>query len=156
MLELLEIKSSVLIGAFESVRNYSLAIGLAAIAGGILLFINHRRHLGEVLSGKPAERILAFEQRKYRRRSIVSVMITSVGCMLSALFWVTDERVFSVFILMIMGLLVGIMGVAFIDLFSVGLHQIATPDEKARKELVEEYLRQREKLADQENEDASS
>jgi len=66
---------------------------------------------------------------------------------MAALFWVTEERVFSVFILMILGLLVAILGVALIDLFSVGLQQIATPDPKAERAMVEEYLRQREKLA---------
>ena len=153
MFEISEIQTALLVAAFEGVRNYSLAIGLGAVAGGILLFVNHRRQLEHVLAEKPADRIVAFEQRKYRRRTIVSAMITSVGCMLAALFWVTDERVFSVFILMIMGLLIGILGVALIDLFSVGLHQIATPDEKAQKALVEEYLRQREKLAEQKKED---
>ena len=74
-------------------------------------------------------------------------MITSVGCIMSALFWVSDGRVFSIFILMTLGLLVAILGVAFIDMFSVGLHQIASPDQKAEQAMVEEYLRQREKLA---------
>ena len=100
---------SLLAGASESARVYSLVLGLGGLAGGVLLFLNHKRHLSEVIAEKPAERIIAFEQRKYRRRSIVSAMIASAGCMLAALFWVTDERVFVVFIMMILGLLVLVM-----------------------------------------------
>jgi len=137
----------VLIGAFESIRGSALALGVGGIAGGIILFLNHRRRWEEVASSDAAQRIVKFEQRKFRRRSINSGMITSAGLMMAALFWVTEERVFSVFILMILGLLVAILGVALIDLFSVGLQQIATPDPKAEKAMVEEYLRQREKLA---------
>ena len=95
---------------------------------------------------------MKFELRKFRRRSIVSAMITSVGCIMSSLFWVSDERVFCVFILMTLGLLAAILGVAIIDMFSVGLQQIATPDQKAEKAMVDEYLRQREKLAQRDEE----
>ena len=70
-------------------------------------------------------------------------MITSVGCMLAALFWVTEAKIFAAFILMILTLLLGILGIAIIDLFSVGLHEIARPDE-SQKEKIQEYLRQRE------------
>lgn len=148
MFELLTNQSlPVLIGAFESIRGSALALGVAGIVGGITLFLNHRRHWEEVASSDAAQRIVKFELRKFRRRSINSGMITSAGLMMAALFWVTEERVFSVFILMILGLLVAILGVALIDLFSVGLQQIATPDPKAERAMVEEYLRQREKLA---------
>ncbi len=46
---------------------------------------------------------------------------------------------------MILTLLLGIMGMALIDLFSVGLRQLGTPDKEAEKRMIEEYLRQREK-----------
>ena len=138
----------ILIGAFESIRGSALAIGIGGVVGGIILFLNHRRHWEEVAASNVAQRIFKFELRKFRRRSINSGMITSAGMMMAALFWVTEERIFSVFILMILGLLVAILGVALIDLFSVGLQQIATPDPKAEKAMIEEYLRQREKLAE--------
>jgi hypothetical protein len=133
-----------LVAAFENTRNYSLVLGIGGIAGGVLLFINHKRHLDQMLASDAAERVKAYESRKYRRRAIASAMIASVGCMLAALYWVNDARVFSVFILMILSLLVGILGVALIDLFSVGLQQIATPDDQSRKAMIEELLRQRE------------
>jgi len=131
----------------------SLVLGLGTVAGGILLLSHHKRHLKEVLAQRPEQRIIDFEERKFRRRSIVSTMIASVGLMLASLFWVEDQRVFAVFIMMILGVLIGIIGIAFFDLFSVSLHQIASPDQKAQKALIEEYLRQRE-LADQKKENA--
>lgn len=142
-----DISSGLLIAVFDNVRNYSLALGIGAFSGGILLFNNHKRHLETVLSSRPDERTAGFEIRKYRRRAIVSAMIASVGCMLAALYWVRDARVYSAFILMILTLLLGIMGMALIDLFSVGIHQIGTPDKEAEKKMITEYLRQREKAA---------
>ena len=133
-----------LIAAFENIRNYSLVLGIGGIAGGILLFINHKKRVDQMLASDAAERVKTYESRKYRRRATASAMIASVGCMMAALYWVNDARVFSVFILMILSLLVGILGVALIDLFAVGLQQIATPDEQSRKAMIEEFLRKRE------------
>ena len=145
---------TLLIGAFENVRNYTLAFGIAGLAGGVLLFINHKRRLEEVLASDASERIKAFETRKYRRRTVVSSMVASVGCMMAALYWVSDAKVFSAFILMILTLLLGILGVALFDLFSVSLHQISTPDEDSQKAMVEDYLRKREEnAAEQETKD---
>lgn len=141
--------SLTMLGAFENVKNVALAMGLGGLAGGIILFVNHKRHLATVLAKEKDKRIVAYENRKFRRRAIVSAMIASAGCMMAALYWVVDVRIFAVFILMILGLLVAILGVALIDLFSVGLHQIATPDPKAHKAMVEEYLRQRKKADEQ-------
>ncbi len=133
-----------LIAAFDNIRNYALVLGIGGIAAGILLFFHHKRHLQEMLSSSVAERVKIYESRKYRRRATASAMIASVGCMLAALYWVHDARVFSMFILMILSLLIGILGVALIDLFSVSLQQIATPDDQSRKAMIEEFLRQRE------------
>lgn len=141
-----------LLGVTESIRGYSLAIGLCGFFAGVFLFLSHRRQWEQVANSDASDRVVKFELRKFRRRSIVNAMITSVGCIMSALFWVTDGRVFSIFILMTLGLLVAILGVAIIDMFSVGLHEIATPDQKAEKAMVDEYLRQREKLAQRDEE----
>jgi predicted histidine transporter YuiF (NhaC family) len=136
-----------LIAAFENVRLYALVLGIGGLVGGVLLFINHKRQYDAVLASDADERTRAFETRKYRRRAIVSAMIASVGCMLAALYWVRDAKIYSAFILMILALLLGIMGMAIIDLFSVGLRQLGTPDKDAEKRMIEEYLRQREKAA---------
>ena len=152
--DLTGLSDSLLVGAFENIRNYTLAFGIAGLAGGVLLFVNHKRRLDGVLVSGANERIKAFETRKYRRRTVVSSMVASAGCMMAALYWVTDAKVFSAFILMILTLLLGILGVALFDLFSVGLHQISTPDEDSQKAMIEDYLRKREEnAAEQEVED---
>ena len=66
---------------------------------------------------------------------------------MAALYWVTEPKTFVVFILLILTLLLGVLVIAFIDLFSVGLHTITKTDDAARKAMVEEYLRQRKKSA---------
>ncbi len=144
------LNSTGLLSAFESVRNYALAIGVGGVAGGILLYINHKRHLDQQLAGDANERVKSFEMRKFRRRSIASAMITSAGLMMAALYWVTDVKVYSVFMLLIVSLLVGILGVALFDLFSVGIQQIATPDEESQKAKIEEYLKSRKDRSEKE------
>ena len=95
------------------------------------------------------KRILSFEIRKYRRRTAISAMVTSTGFMLAALNWVNEPRVFTVFIMMILGLLLGILVIAFFDLFLVGLQQIARPDPTSQKAMIEAFLKQREEAAAQ-------
>ncbi len=124
-------------------------LGITAIASGLFLFVNHRRHLNDVMSDPQNKRILAFEIRKYRRRTAISAMITSTGFMLAALNWVNEPRVFTVFIMMILGLLLAILVIAFFDLFLVGLQQIATPDPRSQKAMIEAFLKQREEAAAQ-------
>ncbi len=143
------IQSCELLGAFEGIKGFSLMLGIVAVASGLFLFLNHRRHLNDVMSDPQNKRILAFEIRKYRRRTAISAMITSTGFMLAALNWVNEPRVFTVFIMMILGLLLAILVIAFFDLFLVGLQQIATPDPRSQKAMIEAFLKQREEAAAQ-------
>ena len=138
-----------LLGEFEGIKGVSLMLGIIAIASGVFLFLNHRRHLTEVMSVAQNQRIISFEIRKYRRRTAISAMITSTGFMLAALNWVNEPRVFTVFIMMILGLLLGILVIAFFDFFLVGLQQIATPDPASQKAMIEAFLKQREEAAAQ-------
>ncbi len=149
------IQSFELLGAFESIKGFSLILGIAAIASGLFLFLGHRRHLNEVMSDVKNKRIVAFEIRKYRRRTAISAMITSTGFMLAALNWVNEPRVFTVFIMMILGLLLAILVIAFFDLFLVGLQQIATPDPQSQKAMIEAFLKQRKEAAEAKGEDDS-
>ena len=115
------IQSCELLGAFEGIKGFSLMLGIAAIASGLFLFVNHRRHLNDVMSDPQNKRILAFEIRKYRRRTAISAMITSTGFMLAALNWVNEPRVFTVFIMMILGLLLAILVIAFFEVSYIHL-----------------------------------
>ena len=146
MIELLPFDSFHLVAEFGNVRTYSLLLGIGAFCGGILLLLNHKRTLDEIIERRESDRVVAYETRKFRRRASASTMIACLGCMLAGLYWVTDAKVFAIFIMLILALLLGIFGLALIDLFSVGLHHIATPDQKTQRKMIEDYLREREKL----------
>ncbi len=141
------------LAAGENVRGYSLVLGLIGIAVGVILLLAHKRIHDEAMQKEDKQRNLVFEQKKFRRRLAVSAMITSVGCMLAALYWVNDPRVFSVFIVLILSTLLGILAIAIFDMFSVGLQSLTRTDDAARKALVEEYLRQRKKTAAKDQDD---
>ncbi len=132
--------------SLNNVKAYALILGIGALLGGVYLLLNHKQTLDAVLASREPDRVKTFESRKYRRRASASTMIACLGCLLAGLYWVTDQKVFAVFILMILGLLVGIFCLAVLDLFSVSLHHIANPDEKTQKKMIEDYLREREKL----------
>ena len=142
-----------LLASGSNVRDYSLALGLFGVVIGFVLILAHKRSFDTVMREEENERVLAFEIRKFRRRSAVSSMIAAAGCMMAALYWVTEPQTFVVFILLIVTLLCGILVIAMFDLFSVGLHSISKTDDAARKALVEEYLRQRKKAAFKDPED---
>lgn len=78
-----------------------------------------------------------------------SSMISAIGVMLASLYWADDPRVFAILISLVLVALLGVLGLAFLDLFSVGLQQLAHPDDSARQAMVDDYLRRRK----QQNED---
>lgn len=136
-------------------RNAMVVLGLAAFAGGVLLMIRHKRDIDEVHRNERDPKILKFEQRKFRRRSLASTMVASMGVMLISLYWARDPYVFATLISLVLILLLTVMFLASLDLLSVGLHSISEDDKDARQKMVDEYVRQREKLLDKvaENED---
>lgn len=148
----------ILIGLSENAKNFSLLLGLGSLAVGIVSLYAHKHRLDEVFETPHSKSELQFEARKYRRRAIASSMIASQGIMLAALAFVDELRTVAIFVSIILALLVGILGIAMFDFFSVGLNEIARKDDKAREELVKEYVRQRKKLQQQkeENEEAQS
>ncbi len=133
----------------SSAQNLSLWVGIAIFIGGVLLMFSHRRSFDEALEQPLREQSIAFENRKYRRRVFVAGMITSLGIMISAIHWVEEPRAFASLILIIMGTLVGILGFAVLDMYSVGLQAIARTDEPDRKKLIEDYLKQRQQTQSQ-------
>jgi len=134
-----------LFGFTQTVKNGALLLGVASIAGGVLSLFAHKRRIDEVFNEPHTPREIGFETRKYRRRAIASSLIASTGIMLAGIYAVEEPRTVAIFISIILVMLVGITGLAFFDLFSVGLNEIARPDDKARQALVDEYNRQRQK-----------
>lgn len=124
-------------------RTWSLVLGVIMFITGVFLLFNHKLYLNQILESSDDPRELRFELRKFRRRSLVGSMIASVGCMIGALHWVTDARIFSIFILLILGLLMAILVVACFDLFSVSLQAATRTDSKENRQKVEAFLEQR-------------
>ena len=129
-------------------RNAMVVLGLAAFAGGVLLMIRHKRDIDEVQQREREPSVLKFEQRKFRRRSLASTMVASMGVMLVSLYWAQDPYVFATLISLVLLLLLAVLFLASLDVVSVGLHSIAVDDKEARQKMVDEYVRQREKLID--------
>jgi hypothetical protein len=132
-----------LIGLSETAKNLCMLIGVGSFAGGVLSLFAHKRHLDEVFAEKHTVRELNYEVRKYRRRAIASSLIASLGIMLAGIAFVDELRTVAIFVSIILLLLVGVLGVAILDFFSVGINEIARKDDSARKAMVEEYVRQR-------------
>ena len=139
----------VLLALSQNAKNFSLMLGLVSIAGGVVSLFAHKNRLDEVFETPHSATELQFESRKYRRRSIASSMIASQGIMLAGIAWVDELRTVAIFISIILLLLVGILGIAMFDFFSVGINEIARKDDKARRALVDEYVRQRNQLKKQ-------
>lgn len=131
-------------------RQPLLLLGLVCFAGGILLLFHHRRQWMASLERKSDLRDRIFEYRKFRRRAVLASMISSAGCVMAATYWLSDPQLWAMMMGVVVVLLVGIIGMGFIDLMSVGLRQISEPDTKAQQELVRKYLELREKRRGQE------
>ena len=128
-------------------------LGIGSVAGGIFMMARHQASYNEALASTTKERIRLFEFRKYRRRMTASSMIAAVGILLIALNMATEPKVFAILLSLILTTVLGVLGLAFIDLFSVGLQEMSKPDDTARKKLVAEILEKREQLAAQKQSD---
>lgn len=143
------LSTTFLLSQISSVRGASLWIGIAVFIGGILLMFSHRRSLDEAFEQPLTGQKVNFENRKYRRRVFVAGLIASVGIMISSIFWVEEPRAFASLILIILSTLTAILGIALIDMYSVGLQALARTDQPDRKKLIEDYLKQRQQAAQQ-------
>lgn len=123
----------------ESARLWCLVFGVASLIGGVMLMFAHRRVFDRAAAEAETARNQRFEVRKFRRRSLVGSLIASMGVIMAGLYWVTDARLFSLFLLMILGLLSGILIIAMIDFFSVGLHTLTDTRSGNYKSLLREY-----------------
>ena len=133
----------------ETTRMFTLLFGLAAFSGGIVMMFRHQRSYREANAAADNDRIRLFEYRKFRRRMTASSMISAIGVMMASLYWATEPRVFAVLITLVLVSLLGVLGLAMLDLMSVGLQQISRTDDSARKAMVEEYLKRRKQQAEE-------
>ena len=143
------LETLLLLADIETARVFALVIGAAAFVGGILLLFNHKRDLERSLDAGSTERQARFERRKFRRRAISSSLMASVGFLVGGFYWVTEQQVFAIFVTLILGLLGAISILAMIDFFSVGLKQLATPDENSERAMLEEIVRKHREAKEQ-------
>lgn len=139
---------SLLLGYGDSAKAWGIVLGAAAFGVGIVLMFRHQQSWLVASASKSDERIRLFEQRKYRRRMTANSMIAAIGVMLMALSYATEPKVFAILVSLVLVTLLGVLGLAFIDLFSVGLQQLTKKDDSARKKLVAEYLQRRQQQAE--------
>lgn len=135
----------------QNAKNFALLLGAGSVAGGVVSLFAHKRHLDEVFNTPHTPRELGYEARKYRRRSIASSLIASQGIMLAGIAFVDELKTIAIFISIILVMLVGVLGVAMFDFFSVGLNELARKDDSARKAMVDEYVRQRNRIKEQQD-----
>lgn len=129
-------------------------IGLLALAGGVIMMKYHKQAIDEVMNSDKDTRIQLFERRKFRRRSLASAMIAAIGILMIALPWAREPGAFFGLITIVMLLLLAVLFLAFLDLMSVSL-QTVTSNASAREDMVDEYLRRRKELEQNEESEPS-
>lgn len=138
------------------ISHFLLLLGLAAFAGGFLLMFHHLRQWREVWATERDPRVRLFERRKFRRRTTVAALVSATGTTMTATYWVVDPRTFAVMMGLLVLLLLGILGLASLDLLSVSLQRLAVSDQAAQQAMVEKYLELRQKLQERDGQQAAS
>lgn len=122
-----------------------LLMGISCFSVGILLMFHHRREWEASFRSGVDARTRKFEDRKFRRRAVLATMISSAGCVMASTYWLVDPRRWATMMGVLILMLLGIILLAFLDLFSVGLREITKGNETAHQEMVQKYLELREK-----------
>lgn len=122
-----------------------LLMGLSCFSVGILLMFHHRREWEASFERGVDARTRKFEDRKFRRRAVLATMISSAGCVMASTFWLVDPRRWATMMGVLILMLLGIILLAVLDLFSVGLREITKGNETAHQQMVQKYLELRDK-----------
>jgi len=128
----------------ERLGPLMLFCGIGLFVAGFMLMFRHLKYWQDVEAREKEARVRLFEYRKFRRRGTIACLMSVAGCAMTALYWAQEARVFAILTLFLFAALVSVLGLAILDLMSVGI-KMAEPDEKARKKMVEEYMRLKEK-----------
>lgn len=144
-----------LAAAFENqnLRTMLLLFGAVLVATGIILMSRHFQQWQTVRSKKADKSLLLFEFRKFRRRCTIACLMAISGCAMMAIYWLIDVKFIALMSLTIFATLVGVLGLAILDLMSVGIRRYAEDDDAARQKLVKEYHRLKQKV-DERNDSA--
>ena len=140
-----------LAAAFDDVRPILLWFGLATLAFGVFLMFLHKRTFDQIEQQGQDDRTVLFEHRKFRRRTLLSSLIATMGVIMASLNWAIEPMVFTILVFLILLLIIAILGLALLDMLSISLRGLAESDNQARQALIDAYLEQREKKAQQES-----
>lgn len=122
-----------------------LLMGIFCFVGGILLLLQHRREWLASLAERSDARTRRFEEQKFRRRALLTGMISSAGCLMTSMYWLVEPRLWATMMGVLLLVLLGIVGLAVIDLFSVGLREMTEPNPESQREMIRKCLELREK-----------
>jgi len=122
-----------------------LLMGIGCFSAGILLMFHHRREWEASFQRPVDARTRKFEDRKFRRRAVLATMISSAGCIMASTYWLVEPRRWATMMGILILVLLGIILLAFLDLFSVGLREITKGNETAHERMVQKALELREK-----------
>lgn len=128
-----------------SANVFLLLMGISCFCAGVLLMFHHRREWEASFQSPVDPRTRKFEDRKFRRRAVLATMISSAGCIMASTYWLVDPRRWATMMGVLILMLLGIILLAFLDLFSVGLREITKGNETAHERMVQKYLELREK-----------
>jgi len=138
-----------LAAAFDDLRPLLLWCGLATLVFGVFLMFLHKRTFDLIQQQGKDERTILFEHRKFRRRTLLSSLIATMGVIMASLNWAIEPMAFTVLVFMILILIIAILGLAMLDMLSISLRGLAESDNQARQAMIDTYLEQREKKAKQ-------
>lgn len=140
-----------LLAISQRMQNSALVLGILGIVSGLLLmkwhqavFQRHERQVSTIGTQN-------YEARKLRRRTVVAALVTSVGCMLAAMYWVRELKVLAILTLLIIFQLVGILVLAIIDFLFASIRNLTRPNPQRQREILEEILKQREHARESES-----
>ncbi len=134
---------TMLVAISQRLQTSALIVGILGIFVGLFLMKGHQLLFERNLKSDSSFSLRQFETRKLRRRTIVAGLVTSIGFMLAAMYWVSEIKVLAIFTLLIVVQLFFVLGMALIDLFFVSVREITKPDQRRQKEIIEEFLRNR-------------
>jgi uncharacterized membrane protein len=141
--------SLLLLAISQRLQNSALILGLFGMAVGVMLMKGHQTVFQRSLRHSETPAARNFEARKLRRRTIVAALVTSVGCMLTAIYWVTEIRVLAIFTLLIICQLLFMLGIALVDFLLVSMRLVTKPESQGQKAIIEDILRSRREAAEQ-------
>ena len=120
--------------------------GLAIFAVGTLLMFHQYKVWREVDQNEEDKVERRFQYHLFRRRTTVASLVAIVGAMLASLSRTLDPKMFFALITALLAVLLVLLVLAGMDTVAVLVHRNhGKVGDKARKAMIDEYMRQKRK-----------